>query len=160
VGDLVELLHSGNGNGSVDTTTALTDQPSGNNVRGAVTDNGTQFWVVGGTGGVRYKTFGTAASSTAINTAAPNFTNSPTFSDRFVQSRVVVQDGQTVGLAGLITDNINRGNQGIPFLKNVPILGLLAGTPAYEPQPVDPPAEGQVLVCCASPATADVVVDL
>ncbi|MBV8612188.1 MAG: type II secretion system secretin GspD [Acetobacteraceae bacterium] len=69
-----------------------------------------------------------AQEVSAINTAAPNFTNSPTFSDRFVQSRVVVQDGQTVGLAGLITDNVNRGNQGIPFLKNVPILGFLAGT--------------------------------
>jgi general secretion pathway protein D len=73
-------------------------------------------------------TLDVAQEVSAINVAAPNFTNSPTFSDRFVQSRVVVQDGQTVGLAGLITDNINRGNQGIPFLKNVPILGLLAGT--------------------------------
>ncbi len=31
--------------------------------------------------------------------------NSPTFDDRNVSSRVVVQDGQTVGLAGLIRDN-------------------------------------------------------
>ncbi|HJS86125.1 MAG TPA: type II secretion system protein GspD, partial [Acetobacteraceae bacterium] len=69
-----------------------------------------------------------AQEVSAINTSAPNFTNSPTFSDRFVQSRVVVQDGQTVGLAGLITDNISLGNQGIPFLKNVPILGFLTGT--------------------------------
>ena len=30
--------------------------------------------------------------------------NSPTFDERNVTSRVVVQDGQTVGLAGLITD--------------------------------------------------------
>ena len=69
-----------------------------------------------------------AQEVSAINTSAPNFTNSPTFSDRFVQSRVVIQDGQTVGLAGLITDNISVGNQGIPFLKNVPILSFLAGT--------------------------------
>jgi general secretion pathway protein D len=69
-----------------------------------------------------------AQEVSAINTSAPNFVGSPTFSDRFVQSRVVVQDGQTVGLAGLITDNISLGNQGIPFLKNVPILSFLAGT--------------------------------
>jgi general secretion pathway protein D len=42
-----------------------------------------------------------------------------------VQSRVVAQDGQTVGLAGLITDTLNRGNSGIPFLKDVPILSFL-----------------------------------
>ena len=54
--------------------------------------------------------------------------NSPTFDERNVTSRVVVQDGQTIGLAGLITDNTSKGNQGIPWLKDVPILGLLAGT--------------------------------
>jgi general secretion pathway protein D len=53
--------------------------------------------------------------------------NSPTFSERNVTSRVVVQDGQTIGLAGLITDNVTRGNQGIPWLKDVPFLGFLAG---------------------------------
>ncbi|HEY0181869.1 MAG TPA: type II secretion system secretin GspD [Rhodopila sp.] len=53
--------------------------------------------------------------------------NSPTFDERNVNSRVVVQDGQTVGLAGLITDSASLGNQGIPWLKDVPILGLLAG---------------------------------
>lgn len=53
--------------------------------------------------------------------------NSPTFEDRNVTSRVVVQDGQTVGLAGLISDNTTTGNQGIPWLKDVPILGALAG---------------------------------
>jgi general secretion pathway protein D len=53
--------------------------------------------------------------------------NSPTFFDRSISSRVVVQDGQTVGLAGLISDNTSTGNQGIPWLKDVPILGVLAG---------------------------------
>jgi general secretion pathway protein D len=45
-----------------------------------------------------------------------------------VVSRVVVQDGQTIGLAGLIRDNVNSNNAGIPWLKDVPILGALAGT--------------------------------
>ncbi len=51
--------------------------------------------------------------------------NSPTFTERAVKSRVVVQDGQTVGLAGLITDNDSRENNGLPFLKNIPILNLI-----------------------------------
>jgi general secretion pathway protein D len=53
---------------------------------------------------------------------------SPTFDERSVTSRVVVQDGQTVGMAGLIRDTVSRGNQGIPWLKDVPVLGALAGT--------------------------------
>jgi general secretion pathway protein D len=53
---------------------------------------------------------------------------SPTFTERNVESRVVVQDGQTVGMAGLIQDSISKGNQGIPWLKDIPILGVLAGT--------------------------------
>jgi general secretion pathway protein D len=54
--------------------------------------------------------------------------NSPTFTERSITSRVVVQDGQTLGLAGLIQDNTSKGNQGIPWLKDIPILGVLAGT--------------------------------
>jgi general secretion pathway protein D len=53
---------------------------------------------------------------------------SPTFLERNVRSRVVVQDGQTVGLAGLIRDSSSRGNSGIPWLKDVPLLGFFAGT--------------------------------
>ena len=54
--------------------------------------------------------------------------NSPTFTTRNVNSRVVVQDGQTIGIAGLITDNISRGNSGIPWLKDIPFLGALGAT--------------------------------
>jgi general secretion pathway protein D len=52
--------------------------------------------------------------------------NSPTFSDRSVTSRVAIADGQTIGLAGLISDNDSHENSGIPFLKNIPLLGDLA----------------------------------
>ena len=37
--------------------------------------------------------------------------------------------------------------------------GLVSGTVAYEPQPLDQPAEGNLLVCCARP-NGDVVIDL
>ncbi len=60
---------------------------------------------------------------------APNASgiNSPTFLERNITSRVVVQDGQTIGLAGLIRDSQTRGNSGIPWLKDIPLLGALAG---------------------------------
>ncbi len=57
--------------------------------------------------------------------AANTATGSPTFDDRIVRTRVAVQDGQTVALAGLIRDNSQQGNSGIPFLKDVPVVGTL-----------------------------------
>jgi len=37
--------------------------------------------------------------------------------------------------------------------------GLVSGTVAYSPDPLDPPASGNLLVCCSQP-TGDVVIDL
>jgi general secretion pathway protein D len=51
--------------------------------------------------------------------------DSPTFSERAVTSRVAIADGETIGLAGLISDNDSHANSGIPFLKNIPLLGDL-----------------------------------
>jgi len=53
--------------------------------------------------------------------------NSPAFLERTVQSRVVVEDGQTVGLAGLIQDSATQTNQGFPWLKDIPLIGGLFG---------------------------------
>lgn len=66
----------------------------------------------------------------AVDTSVPTQSgiNSPTFTERSVASRVVVQDGQTVGLAGLIQDNSSKGNSGIPFLKDIPLLGAAFST--------------------------------
>jgi ferredoxin len=36
---------------------------------------------------------------------------------------------------------------------------LLSGTVRYDPEPLDPPADGNILICCAQPTDA-VVVDL
>jgi general secretion pathway protein D len=51
--------------------------------------------------------------------------NSPTFNQRLLRTRVAAQDGQTVGMAGLIRDSDTQGNSGIPVLKDVPVLGGL-----------------------------------
>jgi ferredoxin len=37
--------------------------------------------------------------------------------------------------------------------------GLVAGTVDYQPTPIDPPADGTVLICCSRP-TEDLVLDL
>jgi ferredoxin len=37
--------------------------------------------------------------------------------------------------------------------------GLVAGTVSYRPDPVDAPADGNVLICCCQP-TGDIIIDL
>jgi ferredoxin len=37
--------------------------------------------------------------------------------------------------------------------------GLISGAVAYEPDPLDAPAEGNVLICCSRPQ-GDVVIDI
>ncbi len=63
-------------------------------------------------------------AAAATNTVA----GSPTFDDQVFRTRVAVQDGQTVGMAGLIRDNVSQGNTGLPFLKDIPLLGTLFST--------------------------------
>ena len=54
--------------------------------------------------------------------------NSPTFQQRKVTSKVAVQDGQTISLAGLIQDSRTEGNSGIPILNEIPVIGDLFTT--------------------------------
>jgi general secretion pathway protein D len=67
-----------------------------------------------------------------VSDVAPQATNtvagSPTFNDQIFRTRVAVQDGQTVGMAGLIRDNASEGNSGIPLVKDIPVLGTLFST--------------------------------
>jgi general secretion pathway protein D len=63
-----------------------------------------------------------------VTTTTSSTINSPTFNQRKIQSRIVVQDGDTIALAGLIQDNTSVGNAGIPLLKDIPVLGALFST--------------------------------
>jgi hypothetical protein len=58
-------------NGVVNTTTRLTDAYSANNIRGAITDNGTRFWTSGPSTGSRYTTLA-ATTSTQLSTSLTN----------------------------------------------------------------------------------------
>jgi general secretion pathway protein D len=62
-------------------------------------------------------------SAVANNAAAGTLT--PTISQRKVRSSIAVASGQTVLLAGLISDRRDRGRQGIPGLSEIPYLGDL-----------------------------------
>ncbi len=65
--------------------------------------------------------------SDVVPTTSSNI-DSPTFDERRIKSRVVVQDGETIGLGGLISDKINAANAGVPFLRDIPVLGYLFST--------------------------------
>jgi general secretion pathway protein D len=54
-------------------------------------------------------------------TGAPNLT--PTISERRVKSSISVASGQTVLLAGLISETENKQRQGIPILDSIPGVG-------------------------------------
>jgi general secretion pathway protein D len=54
--------------------------------------------------------------------------NSPTIAQRKIESSIAIQDGQTVALGGLITDDKSKGKSGIPLLQDIPYLGNLFRT--------------------------------
>ncbi len=52
----------------------------------------------------------------------------PTISERKVQSQITVVSGQTVLLAGMISDQEEKSRQGIPLLSQIPYVGGAFGT--------------------------------
>ncbi|MBF0458510.1 MAG: type II secretion system secretin GspD [Nitrospirae bacterium] len=53
--------------------------------------------------------------------------NSPTINVRSVTTNLVVQDGASIAIGGLIQDKISSTMQGIPLLSKIPIIGGLFG---------------------------------
>jgi len=55
----------------------------------------------------------------------PNVINQPVFSTRKVTTSVSIWDGQTVALGGLIREDIQKTNDKVPILGDIPIAGRL-----------------------------------
>jgi general secretion pathway protein D len=60
-------------------------------------------------------------------TAATQF-GAPIISTREAETQLLARNGQTVVLGGLVDQQVDKVRAGIPFLKDIPILGLLFGT--------------------------------
>lgn len=56
---------------------------------------------------------------------------SPSFSNRNVSTQVTVQDGDTVAIGGIISENNSQSSSGIPFLHRIPVLGAAFGNRSY-----------------------------
>lgn len=54
--------------------------------------------------------------------------DSPIFNNTSVSTLLSLEDGGTAVIGGLIQDNISRDNSGVPFIKDVPVLGALFST--------------------------------
>ena len=53
--------------------------------------------------------------------------NTPSFSKRAIQTQVTSQDGDTIAIGGVITDNNASSNSGVPYLDRLPWIGALFG---------------------------------
>lgn len=62
-------------------------------------------------------------SSAASNTLSG--VQSPKISNRQLNTKLAVRDGQTIFMGGLISNNVNYVDSGVPLLKDIPILGWL-----------------------------------
>ena len=54
-------------------------------------------------------------------------TGSPSFNKREAETSVVLLNNQTLVLGGLIQDKVTVNDRGIPFFKNIPLIGYLFG---------------------------------
>ncbi len=54
--------------------------------------------------------------------------DSPTITQRKIDSTIAVQDNETIALGGLIKDSKTRGSSGLPYLSELPVVGGLFGT--------------------------------
>lgn len=107
--------------GNVDTTTALTDAATGNNPRSAVSSNGTDFWITGGAGGIRYTALG-GTTSTQISTTLTNLRQAAIFGG---QLYVSTSSGTAVRIGTVGTGLPSTSGQTIA---NLPGFGT-TGTP-------------------------------
>ncbi|TWT22092.1 type II secretion system secretin GspD [Luteimonas wenzhouensis] len=65
-------------------------------------------------------------------TGQPDNNGNFIISTRRLKTEAAAQDGDTVMLAGLISDGVERGSSGIPGLSRIPVLGALFGSQRNE----------------------------
>jgi general secretion pathway protein D len=63
-----------------------------------------------------------------VSSTTTSSLDSPTISERKINSTIAVQDGETVALGGLFSESRTREHSGIPVLQDIPYLGSIFST--------------------------------
>ncbi len=107
--------------GNIDLTTKFPNADiSANNPRGAVTLDGSSFWVCGGNGGVRYLPYGNTISTNSIQlTTSPTNTRIPQIFNR--QLYITSSSGSFCSVATVGTGLPTSGTQTVTVLPGLPI---------------------------------------
>lgn len=66
--------------------------------------------------------------SQVIDSKSSQGTTTPSFSTRKIQTEITIQEGKTLTIGGLISDQGTMTDVGIPYLKDVPVFGNLFGS--------------------------------
>jgi len=66
--------------------------------------------------------------SSPVAPAAGSAIQSPSFTQRSFSTQVTVQDGDTIAVGGIISDNDTYSTSGIPVLSRIPWLGAVFGS--------------------------------
>lgn len=61
----------------------------------------------------------------------------PILEVREAETQIIMKDGETIMIGGLLRDVITHGRQGIPFLKDIPVLGLVFGRDTTDIEKID-----------------------
>jgi type IV pilus assembly protein PilQ len=77
------------------------------------------------------------AQIVATGIAVPVTTDYPVIDVRETQTQVLLKDGETVVIGGLLKDENGKGTQGIPFLENIPLLGGIFRRDTYTKKKID-----------------------
>jgi len=75
-----------------------------------------------------FVTIDTTLSVSDVAATTSSTINSPTFNERRIRTSAGVQSGSTILLGGLISEDSNHGNSGLPVLSDLPVVGGLFGT--------------------------------
>jgi general secretion pathway protein D len=69
-----------------------------------------------------------AVSQTVSNATNEVQFNAPVINTREAVTQILAKDGQTVAIGGLIDHTVSKRRGGIPFLKDIPLIGWLFGS--------------------------------
>ena len=107
------------GSATIDTTTALTDASTGASVRSAISTTGTDLWIDGGAGGIRYTTLG-STTSTQLSTTVTNLRQTNIFAGQLYVSD---SSGTAVRLGTVGSGTPTTSGQTITNLPGFPTAG-------------------------------------